>query len=342
MKRMYSLDVLKLLLAFVIAFHHAGYEVRPDALVTVQIFFLISGFFLGKKFYTRKSQDYNPWDYTLDHVKQLYPNYLFSGAILSVYLTVGRIAELMAEPGRDRLRELLVSLYYQIPEVVFLQSAVHPHSSVNYPLWQLSALLVAGYFVFGLLCRNEKQARLMIFPAAILMIQSLLNSGVGIWDNYGPFYIPLLRAFSPLCIGVLTYYFTTTRYWSVLSRYGFCLNAASLLAIVSIVALGGYDVIYLITAPVVLLACCRETSWINAVLNHRVFRFCGKLSYGVYLNHALVQKLLWLELFPRLKVTLSSALQGVIYVAVLTAFSALTLYLVDKIQAARRVKAAKR
>ena len=304
--------------------------------------FQICSFRVGKKFYTRKSQDYNQWDYTLDHVKQLYPNYLFSGVILSLYLTVGRIAALMAEPGRDRLRELLLSLYYQIPEALFLQSAVHPHTSVNYPLWQLSALLVAGYFVFGLLCHNEKRARMMIFPAAILMIQSLLNSGVGIWDNYGPFYIPLLRAFSPLCIGVLTYYFTTTRYWSVLSRYSFCLNAASLLAIISIVGLGSYDVIYLITAPVVLLACCQEASWINSVLNQRVFRFCGKLSYGVYLNHAFVQKILWLELFPRLNVSLSSALQGVIYVAVLTAFSALTLYLVDKIQSSWRVMAAKR
>lgn len=342
MKRMYSLDVLKLLLAFVIAFHHAGYQVRPNALVTVQIFFIISGFFLGKKFYTRKSQDYNQWDYTLDHVKQLYPNYLFSGAILSIYLTIGRITALMAEPGRDRLRELLLSLYYQIPEALFLQSAVHPHTSVNYPLWQLSALLVAGYFVFGLLCRSEKRARMMIFPAAILMIQSLLHSGVGIWDNYGPFYIPLLRAFSPLCVGVLTYCFTTTRYWSGLKKYRFFLNAASLLAILSIVGLGSYDEIYLITAPIVLLACCQETSWINSVLNHRVFRFCGKLSYGVYLNHAFVQKLLWLELFPRLKVSPSSALQGVIYVAVLTAFSALTLLLVDQMQVAWQVKTAKR
>lgn len=143
-------------------------------------------------------------------------------------------------------------------------------------------------------------------------------------------------------MGVLTYCFTTTRYWSRLKKYRFCLNAASLLAILSIVGLGSYDVIYLITAPIVLLACCQEASWINAALNHRVFRFCGKLSYGVYLNHALVQQLLWLELFPRLKVSLSSALQGVIYAAVLTAFSALTLLLVDKIQAAWRVKAVKR
>lgn len=73
--------------------------------------------------------------------------------------------------------------------------------------------MIAGFFVYGLLCRNERVSRTLLFPAAILMIQSLLYSGVDLWENYGFFYLPLLRAFSPLCIGVLTFYFTTTPYY---------------------------------------------------------------------------------------------------------------------------------
>ena len=33
------------------------------------------------------------------------------------------------------------------------------HDSVNYPLWQLSALLIAGYFVFALLRQKEALAQ---------------------------------------------------------------------------------------------------------------------------------------------------------------------------------------
>lgn len=333
---MYSLDFLKLLLAYVVAFFHVGLMIPPGPTVAVQIFFIISGFFLGKKFYSCRSPEYTQWNYTLDHVKALYPHYLFSMAVLFLYLTTREVVYLVRQPSWSALGEILLSFYKQIPDLVFLQSSYHYHDSMNYPLWQISALLIAGYFVFGLLCHNEKLSRTLIFPAAILMIQSLLNTGVDLWANWGPFYMPLLRAFSPLCIGVLTYYFTTTPYWSALSRKRLFFNLASVLSLVSIVFLGNYDFIFLITTPVVLLACCEESFWINALLNHRCFRFCGKLSYAVYLNHALIQRFFYAVFFTRLEglgLALSDLQKGAVYGLALTIYSIFTLFLVGKLQA---------
>ena len=51
------LDLLKLVLAYVIALFHCGLSVSPGPTVTVQVFFMISGFFLGKKYYTRSKAD---------------------------------------------------------------------------------------------------------------------------------------------------------------------------------------------------------------------------------------------------------------------------------------------
>ena len=49
-KRIYSIDVLKLVFAYIIAFFHFGTTIAPGPTVAVQVFFIISGFFLGKKF----------------------------------------------------------------------------------------------------------------------------------------------------------------------------------------------------------------------------------------------------------------------------------------------------
>ena len=125
MKRVYSLDLLKLLLAYVVAFFHVGIMVPPGPTVAVQIFFIISGFFLGKKFYASHTGDYNQWDYTLDHVKSLYPHYLFSMTMLFLYLTTRQIVYLVKDPGWSQVGDLLLSVYNQIPDILLLQSAYH-------------------------------------------------------------------------------------------------------------------------------------------------------------------------------------------------------------------------
>lgn len=69
------------ILAYVVAFGHVKMPIRPGSTVSVQIFFILSGFFLAKKFYSRE-ETYSAWDYTLDHVRSIYPHYAFSCTVL--------------------------------------------------------------------------------------------------------------------------------------------------------------------------------------------------------------------------------------------------------------------
>ncbi len=333
MKRMYSLDLLKLVLAYVVAFFHVGIDVNPGSTVAVQIFFIISGFFLARKFCARRGSGYGPWDYTWDHVKSLYPHYLFSLGMIFLYLTARAVLYFLMDPSWQAFAQILTSIYDQIPDLLLLQSSVHFHNSMNYPLWQISALLISGYFVYALLDRNEKTARTLIFPAAILMIQSLLNTGVDLWANYGPFYLPLLRAFGPMCIGVLTWYFTGTDLFHKALKYRKTWNLFSVLALVSIFTFSRHDVIFLVTTPLVILACTREDSWISRFFSHSCFRWCGNYSYAIYLNHALIQRVSYALVFPRLErlgLPLNTWQQGVVYFVLLSGYSVLTLWLVGK------------
>lgn len=343
MKRVYSLDLLKLIFAYVIAFFHFGTTIVPGPTATVQIFFIISGFFLAKKYYSRSHADggksYDQWNYTLDHVKSLYPHYLLSLLLFFLYTLARSVVYLVLEPSWGSLKEILLSFYHQIPDLLLLQSAYHYHDSLNYPLWQLSALVIAGYFVYGLLCWNEKLSRKLIFPAAILMIQSLLYTGVDLWGNAGPFYIPLLRAFSPLCIGVLAYYFTTTPYYETLKEKKIVFNLAVLYSLVTIFAYAEYANIFLVTTVVLIWGCWDESSWINVLLNHRIFRHCGNLSFAVYLNHALIARFLEARVYMPLEAKGTPAplwQQNLTYFVLLTVCSVVTLFLTEKWKAKRK------
>lgn len=336
-RRSYSLDCLKLVLAYVIAFFHCGLEVSPGPTVTVQVFFMISGFFLGKNFHAHSRNgdtDYRAWNYTLDHIRGIYPHYFFSGAVFFLYLLARDLVTLVFSPSWEMVRTILRSFYNQIPDILLLQSSHFFHDSINYPLWQLSALLIAGYFLYGMLLHNHRLSLELLFPAAILMIQSLLWSGVDLWENWGPLYIPLLRAFSPMCIGVLTYFFSQSDTYAALRRHRTALSLAGLGSLLTLFCYGSYRNIFLMTTPVLILSCMEPESLISRLIGRPVFRFAGKLSLAVYLNHSFVIRILCALLIPRMEVRglqVSDPLKGLLLFVLLTVYSLFTLRLVDKL-----------
>lgn len=340
MKRIYSLDFLKLYFAYVVAFFHFGTDIAPGPTVTVQIFFIISGFFLAKKYYSRShangGRDYDQWNYTVDHVKSLYPHYLLSLLVFLGYILARSGLYLVLEPSWDKLSAMALDLYNQIPDLFLLQSAYRFHESLNYPLWQLSALVIGSYFVYGLLCWNEKLSRKLIFPAAILMVLSILNTGIDLFGNFGPFYMPLLRAFAPLCVGVLTYYFTMTPYYDQVKGKKIVFNLAAVLSLIFIFWFADLANIFLITTPIVILSCYDGDSWINALLNRKAFRHFGNLSYAIYLNHAFIARFVQAQILPR--IALADWQANTLYFAILTIYSIFTLYIVEKWKARKGIQ----
>lgn len=338
MKRLYSLDFLKLVFAYVIAYFHFGHTIAPGPTVTVQIFFFISGFFLARKYYARSHRDggtqYSAWNYSLDHVKGLYPHYVAAYALFFLYNAARAALVFLKSPSMDPIRETLLNLYDQIPNLLFMQNAYYYHDGMNYPLWQLSALVISGYFVYGLLCHNERLSRQLLFPAAILMTLSLQSAGVAHDANFGPIFMPLLRAFSGLSFGVLVYYFTTTPYWNAIRRKRTLFNLACLLSLVCIFVYQDRGGAHFVTGSLLILGCMEESSWLNRVLNRDLFRHCGKLSYSIYLNHALICRFTHAMLFPRLErigCSLSQGQKDLVFFLLVTGFSIAFLWLVDLI-----------
>ena len=339
MKRIYSFDVFKLLFAYNLALFHYGVELPPETGITIQLFFIISGFFLGKKFYTKYQADpQNKYDqicYTKDHIKPLYPHYIFSLAVLTVYTFVVGVITFLREPSAYQIVMTVKNVYAIIPELFLIQNTGFFGGGTNYPLWQLCAILISGYFVYASLYKNEKLSRELIFPAAILMIQAFLETDFDHWGTFGFFHVPLLRAYSSLCIGVLVYYLTTTQYYQYIKSKKLLFNLVSVFAFLSIFAPQGYHNIFLITFVFLLLAMYDPDTWINKLLNRKIFRHAGQLSYAIFLNHAVVIDLLKDQVFPLLfganDAPSVALVKHTIYLAVLTGYSFFTIFLVNKL-----------
>ena len=112
-------------------------------------------------------------------------------------------------------------------------------------------------------------------------------------------------------------------------------NLASIFAFLSLYAPDGYHNIYLITFVFLLLAMYEPESWINKLLNRKIFKNFGQMSYAIYLNHAVVIYLMKDFVFPALfgssEVATTDFAKHAIYLTFLTAYSIFTVYIVKKL-----------
>lgn len=328
MKRNYSLDFMKLLFAYVVALFHLEVIGGIYADVAVQVFFVISGYFLGRKFYSRSHGDpqkaYGPWQYTWDRIRGIYPAYVLALVFFLGYVLARSALSFVQSPGWEGLWAMVCTVYDQLPDLLMLQSSYQYAQNLNCPTWQISALVIAGYFVYALLCRDEKQACTIVFPAAVLMLTCLLETGVDLFGRFGPIYMPLLRAFGPLGLGVLVYRFHESEYFAQLKNHRILFNGLSLLSVPAILIFKDRGMLHLVWAALMILGCMEPDSLLNRLLDRKAFASFGTLSLGVYLNHALMLRFFRAVLMPFVQgrgIVLGDVIWSGVYLAAVIAFA---------------------
>lgn len=336
MKRIYSIDFLKLLFAYLIAFSHININL-PGAACAVVFFFIISGYFLSKKFYSKKQKNanntYNGALYTIDHMKSLYPHYIFSLIVMFAYFCARNIyCAYMGYASAIPFTSMLSKIYSMLPEIFMVQNIGFYDGGMNYPLWQVCALLICGYFIYTLLCYNEKLSINIIFPLAIILIQVFLtNNSFDPFGTVSMWYIPLLRAFSAISYGVLLYRFLQSEYYiKNISKHKTVLNICSVIALICLFVFKDNNIL-LITSAFIVASFGDPSSWFNVIFNRKIFRCFGEFSYAIYLNHALV---IWFVndfkegIFDVLNMDESTWKVGLLFFVLLTAYSILTTFFI--------------
>ena len=343
MKRSYSLDLIRLFLAYVITLFHFDHTVPPGPTATVQIFFVISGYFLARKYYARSHEDrgasYSPLRYTLDHARSFYPHCILAAALFLLYVLARAVLVFLGSPSAQGLWEMVQLIYDQLPDALFLQTSYQYAANLNSPTWQISALVIAGYFVYALLCYDEKLSRTILFPGAVIMAQSILADCDDLFGRIGPIFLPLLRAFAPLCMGVLTCCFSRSTYCARLKQSRILFNILTLLALPMMILFEDRNGLHLIWSALLILGCTDPDSILERLLGHKCFAGCAKLSFVIYLNHALIGRMyinIISKLIAKAGIMLSDTTNCIVYLTVLTAACLVLMWIVDRVTVRRK------
>ena len=332
--RIYSIDLLKFIFAYLVVFAHMDIN-YPGASVAVDFFFVFSGFFLAKKFYSKSldnPKEYNQFHYTADHVKKLYPQYVFSLLVMLCYLC-----------GRDLVRivtgsELAGSIgatvfrvFEAIPDMFMIQDMGYfIGGGINTAAWYVSALVIVGYFIYAMMCYDHKKTSEFILPILFILTCAYMKFGRYNFDVYDWFYIPLVRGLQYMAEGVIIYRIFTSKAFAAVRNGSIFFNLAGIMSIASLFAMERYKNMHIILfAFIVLYTSCPE-SWINKIIKGKIFRRFGDASYAVYLNHAVVIMALE-DIFGTVGITMEHTQFAWLAAGVSLVYSIFTMLLLDKL-----------
>ena len=169
--------------------------------------------------------------------------------------------------------------------------------------------------------------------------QHMAHTGVEEFSQYGFFFLPLLRAFSPMCVGVLTYYFSTTAYYEKLKNQRGLFNLLVLLALPAMMAFQDRNGLHLLWSGILVLGCMEQDTWLNRLLNRRCFAGCGTLSYILYLNHALLDRFyrnILMQWMAKAGIVLGEIANGAVYLVVTTVFCLCLQWLMNRVRKTRK------
>jgi len=333
--RIYSIDLLKFIFAMLVVFAHMDINYL-GANVAVDFFFVFSGFFLARKFYSKSCKDpaqYNQFNYTADHVKKLYPQYIFSLLVLLAYMTGRDIVRIAAGvEGIGYIGNIIFRIFEIIPDSLMIHSmGGFMSGGLNAAAWYVSSMLIVGYFIYAMLCYDHKKATEFVLPVLFILISAYMKYGRENFAVYDWFYIPLVRCTMYMAEGVIVYRLSASRVYENIKNSRLLFNLVGLFSIVSLFVFNRYNNAHLVLFVFVVLYTTCPESWINRVIKGKIFRRIGDLSYAVYLNHGVVIMAME-DIFAYCGIVMERVQFAWIAAAVSIVYSIFTMLLLDKLK----------
>ena len=332
--RIYSIDLLKFIFAFLVVFAHQDIN-YPGAAVAVDFFFVFSGFFLAKKFYSKSvdnPKEYNQFRYSADHIKRLYPQYIFSLVVMLCYMCGRDILRIVTGSSlAGSIGATVFRVFEVIPDAFMLQDMGYfVGGGLNPAAWYVSAMVIVGYFIYAMLCYDHKKTSEFILPVLFILTCAYMKFGRENFAVYQWFYIPLVRCVQYMSEGVILYRVFKSKAFEAVRNGSLFFNLVGIMSIASVFAMERYKNIHIMLfAFIVLYTSCPE-SWINKVVKGRIFRRIGDASYAVYLNHAVVIMAME-DIFAYLGLAMEHTQFAWLAAGVSLVYSIFTMLLLDKL-----------
>lgn len=286
-----SLESLRGVAALAVVLFHSGFVVESrgpvleNASLFVDFFFVLSGFVMAHAYQSRIAQGFGLRDFVVLRLGRLYPLHVFC-----VLLWVAYVLAMM--PWRDPA--VTHHLHGVLPHLLMLNSVgLQPQLSLNYPAWSVGAEFWGCLIFFALAAGLRRR-----LTAGVAMAAGLLCYGVLIAQGEGTLQrthdLGLLRCLGGFFLGVALH---LARAHMALRPQGTGAEAmACALAVFMLAQPPGSVAIEIAT-----IAAFAAVVWVFAgsdgrltqVLTTRVPAFLGRVSYSIYMLHALVLLILF-------------------------------------------------
>ncbi|MEO6284010.1 MAG: acyltransferase [Dyadobacter sp.] len=303
--RVEQLDGLRGIFAvLVIAHHHNAFKESVfynnffviNASLFVDFFFVLSGFVIALNYINRIHTPRDFFAFLKKRFIRLYP-LLFYTEIVFV------IANLLGEQSpMKNVGNMGLSYYFftTFDTLTFMGSSTvfGAWISNNYPSWSISAEMIS-YLVFGLvLLLLSRFKYFAFFLITILSAVFIFSRGEYLLAyDYG-----FVRALLSFCLGIFTHL--------LLSKKSYRLSAFEIPFLLFLVLsmycvhhwnLNLWKLIFPFIFAIGIVIFSSSTGIVTQLLSSKPFQYLGKISYSIYLNHAIVLIFVNVVLFRALK-----------------------------------------
>ena len=328
-KRIRTLDGFRGIFALMIILLHANNNtiLTKNFLVRnsdyfVDYFFVLSGFVISYN-YTKKIKDLSSFkDFIIKRFIRLYPLLLYSTLLFFLFILIGK--KLGTVNSEDSYR----FLFYKLADTLTLLNSTPvfgPFLSINYPSWSISSEMIS-YTLFGFaLFAFRKNAKVFLLLLLAGAASFIIYKGEFLFiEDYG-----FIRGLFCFILGYFVYLLS-----GKITTATFSTAAEVLFVSVLLLSLKYIPRSYAVTLPFLfaigIFIFINGKGIVSHFLESVPIQFLGKISYSVYLNHALVLIIVQKVIFDLFKVNKYSIPVNMVYMLAAITVTIIYSYFTNK------------
>lgn len=284
-EHVYSYDIVKLIMALVIALLHFNYNLVPQGYLCVEGFFLLGGFFLASNL-SIKNSSFSKLVYK--KIVKLYPMY-FGVIMLSLIFFTSAFTI-----------DSLIKYVFYMQAIGFLDTAVPSMT----PLWYLSVYVWCS-ILFLWLFKNVKRENVYFLCALISFISFLclysFNPGHAFNYSLEKFIVlpvGMVRGLANMSLGILLFpIYSKIEKINLMKSLSILVNSLQILiiiALIKIISFSGitaqYDFVFVFLFSGLIILFKSNNGIVSSVFNKFInkARYLTKLSYPIYVFHSFI------------------------------------------------------
>lgn len=290
--RVEQLDGLRGIFAVLVVAHHHiaskesifydNFFLRTSDLF-VEFFFVLSGFVIALNYFDRIKNTTDFWNFWKKRFIRLYPLLVYTELLFLILNLVGDqsvLKKVAINDGSFYFFTVLDTLTFMGSTPIFGAWA-----GLNYPSWSISAEMIA-YTVFGTVLLLFPRNKILAFAILTLLCTGFLiyNGEYLVLYDYG-----FVRGILCFCTGVFTYLFLRNKSFNLTAW-----EIPYLVLLVGAMYVSYHQQLNLekLAFPIIfaigIVVFCNSKGIITKMLLTAPIQYLGKISYSIYLNHAIV------------------------------------------------------